>query len=154
MRKLTVIQLVAPAVLFFIYSTILNAAPRTACDLLDAKMAASLAGGQVDAPMDTGFLCVYADESAKTQVMFSLTDASTQDAESYIQAHGGAKQGDTYESIPSLPSKNLFVVTSYQKHSLTVFVRGKEVNLIVHRHMTPELKATMVEVMKRILARL
>jgi hypothetical protein len=154
MRKLTVIKLVAPVVLFFTCSTILNAASRTACDLLDIQMAASLAGGKVDAPMNAGFLCVYADESAKTQVMFSLSDASIQDAESFIQAHGGAKQGDAYESIPSLPSKNLLVVTSYQKHSLTVFVGGKEANLIVHRPMTPELKANMVQVMKRILAQL
>lgn len=152
MRKLIVIQHVALVVIIFTSGTILNAASRKACDLLDAQMAASLVSGKVDAPMDAGFLCVYANEPAKTQVMISVTDASVQDADSFIQAHGGAKQGDTYESIPNLPSKNLLVVTGYQKHSLTVFVGGKEVNLIVHRPMTPELKATMVAVMKRILA--
>jgi hypothetical protein len=154
MRKPTVRQFVASVVLFLTCSTILDAASRTACDLLDAQVAASLAGGKVDAPMNAGFLCIYAAEANKIQVMFSLTDASTQDADSFIQAHGGAKQGDTYESIPGLPSKNLLVVTSYQKHSLTVFARGKELNLIVGRPMTPELKDTMIQVMKRLLGKL
>jgi hypothetical protein len=154
MQEFAVTKFVTIAALFFAASTSLKAATRSACDLLDAKTAASLVGGNVDAPMDTGFACIYADVSAKTQVIFTLSDASIEDADAYIQSHGGAKQGDTYESIPGLPSKNLFVVTSYQKHSLTVFERGKEVNLIVHRPMSPDLKASMVRAMKRILAQL
>ena len=117
-------------------------------------MAATLAGTTVNAPMDAGFLCIYAAENRKASVEFSISDASTRHSESFLQAHGGAKRGDTYESIPSLPSKNLLVATSYHKEGLTVFVKGKEINLIVGRPMTPELKAHMIEIMKRILAQL
>lgn len=154
MEKLTAIKLAASIAFLFTDSTILSAASRTACDLLDAQMATSLAGAKVDAPMDGGFLCVYAAKNRKASVEFSVSDASTRDANRFLRSHGGAKQGDTYESIPSLPTKNLLVVASYQKHSLTVFVKEKEINLIVGRPMTPELKAAMVEVMKRVLARL
>lgn len=153
MRKLTVIELVAAALLLAC-GAVLNAASRRACGFLDAQMAATLAGAKVDAPMDAEFLCVYVAGNRKTSIEFSVSDASTKDAESFLRAHGGAKQGDTYESIPSLPSKNLLVVTSYHKEGLTVFVKGKEINLIVGRPMTPELKANMIEVMRRILAQL
>jgi hypothetical protein len=153
MRKTQTIQLLAAALLFG-RGTMLNAASQRACDLLDAQMATTLAGAKVDAPMDAGFLCVYAAENHKTSIEFSISDASSEDAESFLRSHGGAKQGDTYESISSLPSKNLMVVTSYHKEGLTVFVNGKEINLIVGRPITPELKANMIEVMKRILARL
>jgi hypothetical protein len=155
MRKPIVIQLVIFIAFLFRGSITLSAAPQRACALLDDQMAASLAGDKVNAPMDAGFLCVYSAENpAKTPIMFSVSTASPRDAKSFLQSHGGAKQGDTYESIPSLPNQNLLVVTAYQKHSLTVFVKGEELNLIVGRPMTPELKAAMVEVMKRVLARL
>ena len=154
MRKATAIRTIASVTLFFIGSATLNASSPRACDLLDAQMAASLVGGKVDAPMDAGFSCIYADTSTKAWVMFSVSDASARDAENFLQTHGGAKQGDTYESIPSLPSKNLLIVTSDQKDCLTVFLHGKEINLFVHRPMTPALKATMVQFTNRILARL
>lgn len=51
-----------------------------------------------------------------------------------------------------MPSKNLLVATSYHKEGLTVFFKGKEINLTVGRPMTPGLKADMIEIMKRILA--
>lgn len=154
MPQVKVIQLAASVAFFFTGSAILSAATPPACELLNSQMAATLLGTKVDAPMDAGFLCVYSAEDQKASIEFSVSDASTRDAESFLRAHGGAKQGDTYESIPSLPGKNLLVVTSYRKEGLTVFFKGKEINLFVGRPMTPELKANMVEAMKRILIRL
>jgi len=103
--------------------------------------------------MDAGFLCLYPSDSAGTQVSLSVTDTSAADADSYMQANGGAGQGDTYESIPGFGNQNLFVVGANQKHSFIVFYHNKEVFLFVHRKMTPELKAAMIQTMKQIIAK-
>lgn len=124
------------------------------CDLLSTKMATVLAGGPVADPMDAGFLCLYASDSVRSQVTLTVSRATKSDDDKYMKANGGAVTGDTYESIPGLGSPNLFIARADNKHSLIVFYHGKEVFLLVHRKMTPELKVAMIQAMKQILAKL
>jgi hypothetical protein len=141
--------------LFFITAPCTShAASPKACDLLSSQMAVVLAGGPVTDHMDAGFLCLYPSDSAGTQVSLSVTNASASDADSYMQAKGGAGPGDAYESIPGLGDQNLFVVGANQKHSFIVFYHNKEVFLFVHRKMTPELKAAMIQAMKEIIPKI
>jgi hypothetical protein len=133
---------------------LIHAATPKSCDLLSSQMATVLAGGPVADHLDAGFLCLYPSDAAGTQVSLSVTNASDADADSYMKAKGGAGSGDTYESIPGLGDQNLFIAGTNQKHSLIVFYHQKEVFLLVHRTMTPELKAAMILTMKKILSKI
>jgi len=130
------------------------AAPIRACSLLDSQTASVLAGGPVSEPFDAGWLCIYAADSEKTSVELAVSKITNAQEASFLKDNGGAKKGDTYESIPELPAKNQFAVTSYGKVGLTAFIHGKEINLIISRRFTPDLKSAMIQAMKEILSRL
>jgi hypothetical protein len=58
------------------------------------------------------------------------------------------------ESLPGLGDQNLLLVRSSNQNGLVVIYHQKILTLSVQRHMTPDLKAAMVQAMRQILSKL
>jgi hypothetical protein len=128
-----------------------------ACDLLNAQMAASLAGGPVNAPFDLqGIGCSYTSKSGAATVGLTITDAEKTTPADFqrMQQTTAMQQGAKTETIPGVGEHNFYVERVSQENGLVVLYHQKMLSLGLKRQMTPALKAQMIQMMKQFLAKI
>jgi hypothetical protein len=157
MKLQTAIPVTAAFFVLFIAPTAARATPK-ACDLLSAQTAASLAGSPVGSPIDVkGSSCTYHVTGKTTSVQVIFADAQGTKGSDEIASY--KKMPSTVartETIPDLGDQNLLVATSRgpSDNILMVLYHQKMVALSVEGQITPELKAAMIQAMKRMMAQI
>ena len=158
MKLQTAIPVTAVLFVLFIAHPSARAAAPTACDLLSAQTAASLAGGPVGKPIDkNGKSCVYPIAGKITSIQVILTDApGTSGADAIAPYQKLPASAAKTETIPGLGDQNLLVATirGPREDILMVVYHQKMVALSVEAPNTPELKAAMIEAVKQMLTQI
>jgi len=144
-------------VLLAIPSTAYAGKPK-ACNLLDAQTAVSIVGSPVSTPIDMqGMGCVYQTTSGSETVELVMVDSAGTDGAitmRNLQMVSAQSQGTTTESIPSLGEQNFLLVRNSNLNGLMVLYHQKMFTLSVQKHMTPDVKAAMVQAMRQVLSRM
>jgi len=155
MRTQAIISLTAALLLLLTATSAAHAATPKACELLDAKTAASLAGSAVGAPADVqGVGCFYTTKSGSATVGLTMADAPANAGSDVTRAMKMASPGATTESIPDLGDQNLLIVRTSNQNGLMVVYHHKTLSLAVQQRMTPDLKAAMIKAMRQIMSKL
>jgi hypothetical protein len=133
-----------------------GAAPPPACNLLTAEMATTLAGGPVGPSGTLGkTICGYRPKSGIGPIGLAVEDVEPADEAKAIDVMRRAASAEVKTGlVEGLGDHALLIEKSNEKNVLIAAYRGKVLSLGVPGKMTPELKATMVQVMRQILAKL
>ena len=156
MRTPAIHSLTAALLVLFTATSAAHAATPKACELLDAQTAASLVGSAVGAPVDAqGVGCGYSTKSGSATVGLTMGDAPGNAGADLIRVMKlSAGQGAITESLPDLGEQNFLLVRPSNQNGLMVVYHHKILSLAVQRHMTPELKAAMIQAMRKILSKI
>jgi hypothetical protein len=129
------------------------AAPPNSCDLFNPQAAATLFGGPLQPPMPVGTMCMYTNASGPV-ITLSVSPAPGPAGANFVRAKIGAGPGDTTESIPGLGDQNLFDARPNGWNVLTVFSHQKMLTFSVKKHLSPALKAAMIQAASQIIAKI
>ena len=134
-------------------TTAAYAAPLNSCELFNPQAAATLFGSPLQPPMPVGTMCMYSNASGPV-ITLSVSPAPGSAGADFVRVKMGAGPGDTTESIPRLGDQNLFDARPNNWNVLTVFSHQKMLTFSVQKHLTPALKATMIQAARQIIAKI
>jgi hypothetical protein len=129
------------------------AAPPNTCELFNPQAAATLFGGPLQPPMPVGAMCMYTNASGPV-ITLSVSPAPGSAGADFVRVKMGAGPGDTTESIPGLGDQNLFDARPNGWNVLTVFSLQKMLTFSVQKHLSPALKAAMIQAARQIIAKI